>query len=284
VNSPHDLQKRRLLRWLAASIVVIASAFLAFVFIAPSFFPAFSLKVGRIIDHDSGQGIADADVVVAGWYSQKGSWRDVSFCTYVAITTTDQNGNYHLPSEYLHMVVGLPSADPKNSWYIYASKDGYVKADTKWPLQYDIDGSARGITRWDSRWYVTPRSGFEIQIPPIELMQVDISLTQRIAYFRETGFGANCSDDLTYLKPMRQAVRRFYESVTHVICTSAENDTIESTTVNLLTLWADDTQEFMAAWQALDPQLSHHEMVATSKAYRMGDVCKVARAGISGHH
>jgi hypothetical protein len=168
---------------MAASIVVIASAVLAFVFIARSFFPALSPKVGRIIDHNSGQGIADVDVVVSGWYSQKGAWRDVSSCTYVATTKTDDNGYYHLPSEYSHLVLGSPWADPENYWYLYASKNGYAKADAKWPLQYDVVGGTIGIPRWMSRSKVFQRNGLEIQISPIELMQVDMTLKQRVAYF-----------------------------------------------------------------------------------------------------
>jgi hypothetical protein len=83
---------------------------------------------------------------------------------------------------------------------------------------------------------------------------------------------------------MRQAVHQFYDSVTNTICSSPENDTIDSVTVNLLTIYADDTQQFMAAWEKLDRHLGRHQMMSNSQPYQMGDVCKIAKAGIGGRH
>lgn len=284
MKTPQLIPKRHATKRLVALGVstAVGVALLVFFIVLPSYLPALAPKTGRIIDHDSGQGIADADVVVSGWYSQRGAWRDIDFCTYVAITKTDKEGYYHLPSEYSHVVVSTPSSNPENIWYLYASKDGYVTAGTKWPLEYDIDGGVKGVSRWDSRSHSNTRAGSAIAITPIELMQVHMTLQQRIAYFRETGLSTYCSDDNSYLAPMRQAVHEFYQSVLNEICSSAENDTIPSTSVNYLMLYADEVQDYIAAWRKLDPQQNHHQMTANAVSYKLSDVCNVARAGFRG--
>jgi hypothetical protein len=62
-----------------------------------------------------------------------------------------------------------------------------------------------------------------------------------------------CSDDETYLKPMKRAVHRFYQSVTDEICSSPENETIGSNSVGYLMMCADYSREFVTAREKARP-------------------------------
>ena len=151
MNVPHDIHKWHLHRWVIAlgTCLVAAAVLSVFLFVAPRFLPALGPKTGRIIDHDTGEGIAGATVVARGSFEGNGGWRSIHFCTYASMTITDKDGYYSLPSEYSHWTFASPSINSENVWLMFASKDGYVQADVKWPFDYDSNGRPR-VDTWTS--------------------------------------------------------------------------------------------------------------------------------------
>ena len=110
-------------------------------------------------------------------------------------------------------------------------------------------------------------------------MQVSMSLKERIAYFGNTGLSRYCSSDDASFGEMKSAVQKFYASVTGEICDSPPERPMESSTLSLLMLYADDVQEFLAAWRALDPHLNQLKSPSDFHFYTMSEACKVVKTG-----
>lgn len=105
-------------------------------------------KHGRIIDRDSGAGVAGVSIVAEGYFSAAGPWESVHHCTFVQMTKTDDEGYYHFPGAYSRW---FATGNANLTWSMYVSKEGYAPADLPWPLQYrEDDRKPVGNSYWRS--------------------------------------------------------------------------------------------------------------------------------------
>jgi hypothetical protein len=240
--------------------LLAALIFCAFLVQVPGCVLALSPKIGRVINHDSGEGIPGAAVVAMG---QRGTTQPrwccggMPVCTYAVIAYTDKDGYYQLPSAWTRASVGEPG-DVEHWWKLYVSKKGYVTEGTKLPMPVNsmgwvLDGT---FNYWDSRSGFFSWNGLGVKILPLELKQAELALKERVAYFLSTGLTTtwNCITDEPYRSQMQSAVRAFYEDQQAYVCHASPDETADAKTVERLYGISGNFHAFENRLKQLDPR------------------------------
>ena len=240
-------------------------------------------KVGTIIDHNTGKGIPGAIVVAEGYVSSPGDWGGSGGgCSYLVIGATDDNGRYRLPSTFHYFHWGFPGSGNEQQWRMYMSKDGHIQANAKLPLPSDSGGDfQRLIPIWNSYGRQTQWRGFEVEIPPVELMQFDASFEQKIGLrwyaglSQIDGCGAISPGDLETVRSMNKA---FYLEQEQYVCEATSNQTTNDITVQKLFRLAPHRQKFEAQLLQVAPSFLAFNRENTYR-YPLADLCTAMKAG-----
>ncbi len=162
----------------------------------------YNAKVGRVIDAETGEGVAGASVIVSSWtnYGATGE-RQGTKQDYSAIVHTDEEGRFEVSDRWRckHWSQSRWLPTTQGIWYVLVLKPGYIMPlnDGLW-RNVDADGFVQ-IDYYDFRrppyalWPISP-----VRIDPIELERVsivasnpnpthrprEISLAQAIRYYK----------------------------------------------------------------------------------------------------
>jgi hypothetical protein len=267
-------------RWICATILAVV--LWAFSLQVPGCVATLGPKIGRVIDKDSGNGIADVAVVADGHFMQSGLWQNFQTCTYSVIAYTDKDGNFELPNAFSHMTIGMPYAGPTQWFELTASKSGYVPGDVALPFKFDVLGSLHESVRsWSS--LNQPRSWTDVytRMPNLELKRAELTLKERVALFPTTGLTAfeGCPTDTEFVLQMQSAVRDFYRAEMKSVCNSPPDEQMETSTVGVLGSNAFDHDKFSKRLSQLAIPSVQRFQPGTNYRYRMGDVCEAMSAG-----
>lgn len=195
--------RRFKLRWIVFGLLVIP-----FLPQVPSCVMANSAKSGRIVDVTTGQGIPDVAVIAAANHYAAGPNGNGGDNTYRVITHTDANGNYWIPSQWVHLFVTLPYGNSHHTWLISGFKPGYafVGDDAAW-TEYRDDGQPR---YWPKSVGITPPAtwfGLFVRVEPLEMRPVQLPLRDAALYYKSILVTGNGSGEI-WNRPEEVAVRK----------------------------------------------------------------------------
>ncbi|HUD40571.1 MAG TPA: hypothetical protein VMR06_01075 [Dokdonella sp.] len=191
------MTKARVARWMQWLLSVVAAFGLLYLFlvlIQPYRFPVtLSEKRGRVVDAQTGQGIADV-VVVANYEMESVTPVQIGHgCVHQKIVRTDANGEYVIPDASRDIDVAdrllwrmLPGFSQSYGSILLYYKDGYAVKD-------DLDRMADLILKRPvpSVVRVSPyvKDGQMYRVPPVEMERVDpaTSDVSAEAYIAQTG-------------------------------------------------------------------------------------------------
>ena len=245
----------------------------------PDVLRVYGEKKGRIVDRDSGEGIPNATVVAEGFIGYPSVMRWEVACTYTAMATTDENGFYRLPSEFSHRRFGAPFERRMHYFELRASKDGYVDAATKWPLHLDPNGYVTSsLKAWTSLEHPPSFNGLEVEVPTFYLLQAELPLPEKIAYFEQTGLTFYCAPYDPTFDPRRKLQSDFYQSVVTQICAGPPDETIGQTTLEILLHYAPRSQGFISEMQKVDRTWASH-LGDPKSTYRFDQISATLKAG-----
>ena len=238
-------------------------------------------KSGRVINHDSGEGI-DGITVVAEGYIEESNWAMGSKrCTYLDLVKTDSSGYYHLPSHFGHFEVGAPWSDPEHIWEISVGALGYVPSGTKLPLAWDVGGTLRSsiphfIYRKAAVW-----DGVTVRVPDIGLTQLNMTFEQEVELFSYRGFTKFYDCDIgsaDAVEAMKNGIRDFYKHEENYVCTAPGDATADATTASALYAFAARPENFRASLEHVVPNFISGGRGA-SHQIRLPDLCAAMRLG-----
>ena len=263
----------------AVLVVLIISPFLWQV---PILLKVGAPHYGRVIDHDTGKGIAGVTIVAmrqiegGGWSGARGG------CTFVAMTGTDENGDFHIAQTYANTFFTFPGNNPQQYWDLYLGKDGYFQFVDKSPLTIDkvvrfshalVPGHFGGN---ESSW-----RGLQVEFAPIQMVQAQMEFEDRVATFnwrgsrQALGFCRVPPD----VRPLLQnQVDAFYAEQEQYVCDAPSISTTDARTVLTLTLLAPKAVAFLNARKAIAPDFREGREFGADR-FPMGDLCKIMRAG-----
>ena len=210
-------------------------------------------KSGRIIDADSGDGIPGVIVVEESWFVEEGLLNRSAGCTSIEMTHTDANGNYHFQDSYYGWEMGFPTRSPHQHFFIHTTKHGYIEATTTWPLIHDSAGSIQtSYEPWSSTNFKLKMKGSEVEIPPIQLRQVEMSLQDEAKYFFFAGLQKYCPNSSASVAPLRDATSDFYEYATDKVCRGNDEDPIAKELVESIAIYSPNDSPVFQAMQDLN--------------------------------
>jgi hypothetical protein len=240
----------------------------------------YGVRVGRVVSRDTGEGVPDAVVVAEGLagFEWNGKW--TSRCTYYQIAKTDSRGSFSFPSRWSHLRMGWPFGHPKNAFFVFVSKRGYIDARTDWPLHFDEDGSAlSSIHAWHSGHGPPAKtSGLSTLLPDLQLLQIDGSLKDRVAGFASSGLPSWCSYDGSEENIRRSLISGFYRDIMDEVCQGSRLLTVDKATMSNLMLIAPNTSSFMQSATRLDKNWASN-INSSAIFYSYEDACRVLQSG-----
>lgn len=241
---------------------------------------AYLPKTGRIVDLETGKGMADTTVIaVATFYAPNPVEGSAHGTLYRIITHTDSDGDYSIPSTWSHVVFAfpaLPGTTPKVTWIITAYKPGYAIVGDEVAWVFDEYGQASYFPR--STWF-SPASTFQgvsVHVAPITMKTVDLSLKEAAVYaWRIASYGSALD---ARERPEEIALRenlnfRFMP----LVCKLDPETKMDSTEAGALTTFARDYLKARSKLSELEPQ--GYRDLYMRPVFHASNVCAAMMAG-----
>jgi len=135
-------------------------------------------KFGKIIDATTGKGMPDVAVIALGhFFAQNPIHGSRAGYVYRLVVHTDENGNYHFPSTWSRVQVGLPGSGATATWFITALKPGYAIADDDFTQLKVSEPTSLAVS--PAAWWL----GAAIKVDPIKMRPVEPTLDQAAGYY-----------------------------------------------------------------------------------------------------
>ena len=236
----------------------------------PELMRAYGAKDGRVVDQDTGKGVAGAWVVARAAMSSGGVFQTNHGCVYAAAAQTDKDGNYRLPSAWSHAAPGAPWFSPQTTWNVVATKPGYITTgDTPNPYTGSNGhgpSSSLGLT--------------STHVAEITLHKANLSTKQKVDYYAQTvRLGCEKANPTDF----QALVRLVFNDLKTSVCSGSTDETLDASTVRGLAAFASSLtsdsrlgDDFARRMTERDPDyaaLSKSENV--THAFKASDVCQV---------
>ena len=259
------------------AITIVAALFVVQV---PGCVRSIAGKSGRVIDHDTGEGLANVPVVVEGFITQNNWATEDKRCTFLEMTKTDAGGYFQLPNHFGLFDVGVPWSSPEHYWTIAVGENGYVPAKTKLPLEWDNDGSLNSsIPRFNTSKNVSWQ-GMAEAIPTIELMQLSTTFDQEVEMFSRRSLDQFKQCDAVEsqdLNAMKTATSEFYRHAENYAC-AVPAAWADARTARSLYWLASEPDKFRESLELAAPNFLRGGRERKSRI-RLANLCAAMRAG-----
>ncbi|PZQ10474.1 MAG: hypothetical protein DI564_15920 [Rhodanobacter denitrificans] len=219
----------RWLQWLLMAIGVFGMLYLLLLFIQPYRFQmTLSEKRGRVVDAQTGKGLADVAVVVNYESTFFTPFRTSSDCLHQKILRTDAEGYYFVPDASKDVDVAdglllrmLPGFSESYGWVLLYYKEGYASPQEIERRLDRIEGRAVRSTvpreryTWDGSAYI---------VPPVQMQRLDMTSAPSMAdaYISHIGSLAVRMSCMLFLEESSEEFRRLHKdmetSVKQLIC------------------------------------------------------------------
>lgn len=236
-------------------------------------------KSGRLVDESTGKGVPDATVIASAIFNAEnpihGSARDEP---YRVLTTTDEDGRYYIPSTWGHLRLALPGMDARERWIITAYKPGYVvAADDEDLRKFRQSGLNKFRPKSTTFSPAATWLGFWVQVDPIALRRVELSLKEAVTYYRDVlGAGLyveNARDDAEV------ALRaQAYATFEPMICGLEQDDIVDQNTGGAFASFAFNSVKFVLALRSMEPD--GFGDASTHPVFHAGSVCQALHSSL----
>jgi hypothetical protein len=135
------------------------------------------------------------------------------------------------------------------------------------------------LNTWLSSQHTTAMRGLEIQIPNIELMQAEMSPSDRLMLFGYSGLPRSCNGSSESTSTMKSEVDKFYQSLEESVCTTSPSQMMRASAMRSLPLYAKNSTAVFEAWRKLDKKVFGVQTHLLSREYSFADVCSLMQAG-----
>lgn len=242
------MKRRRVIRWMQWLLIVIAAfglLYLILLMIQPyRYHEVLAEKHGRVVDAQTGEGLADVTVAVNFYFVHFTPFRSFSGCAHQKLVHTDAEGYYHVPdaSNDVDVTKNLLRRMLPGYRYVYSFmplfyKEGYGRPDDLQRYRKALKAGEEppGVIRRIN----LERNGFTFTIPPVGLERLTSSSDPLMAELyivnanhlaRDFGCFISKDDQYSEAKKVKEELKA---SVRKLICELPPDKELSVTVVNL---------------------------------------------------
>ncbi len=266
---------------LPTALVVVTVVALPFLPQVPQSLAAATAKRGTVIDHSLNRPLDGAFVLVTRYLGQNG-FASSGGCVSIALTHTDINGRYSIPSQWKKWRMGVPGFDPRQFWLMYVFKRGYTAAASS-----ELPGNRRLplYAAWDSEHDAYTWQGMTIEVAPIELQQGTLRFEERVQDLAKIKDVAShgCPADAETQKQIGMMLDEFYKEQEQYVCGAAPDGQTDYKTLANLNWLLPTVDQVLAFSKVVRKSLPSYDPSWTSYApsglVSFETVCKIMRDG-----
>lgn len=240
-----------------------------------------SPKKGRVVDKTTGQGMADVAVIATAEFSADNGFRfhgggGGPRCTYKVVTFTDNNGDYSIPNQWLHMTFGIPllQSESETTWTLTALKPRYAIVEdaddylamTDLGVQYNGPNSVGRSP--PATWW-----GLFVSVAPIEMKPVESTLRKQVFYYVRLLSPGVCGTNTH--SPNEIKIRKaIYDELLPLVCREDPDAKLNWEQMGRLGLFSPDESKFRQRMRELTPDAMNNHNAGDTPIFRAGDICQ----------